>query len=472
MQPNVILIVLDTARADALEPYGAAPGSSPAVADLARRGTAFESMHAAASWTLPSHAAMFTGMLPRATGILDVPQGSPLGARPILEAHADRVLPEVLRRAGYRTGAVSTNLWITGDSGFGPGFDEFRFVDTGRQGHMHREDLRGRLSWDREGVRARADDGAASAGETLRTWLEVADERPFFWFVNLVECHSPYLPPKPYNDLGPLDRLRAAEEARSYLTLEGMWRACAGAFDVPPEALKRMRHLYAASIRLLDDWLADLLESLDRAGALDETLVIVTADHGENFGEGGFMGHCFSLDQRLIRVPFVIAGPGAPADPGVTSLAGMPKLIAETIGLDHHPWSNGLPGAGFAAAQFQPPAPADDPRWVEAFELWGVDRDAAAERVGRRLTAATDGRLKLQLRGEHEELYDLVADPLELEPTGPSSADQAAVAALRQVLDRAATERPTARPLDSPQSEISDDERQRLEDRMRLLGYM
>ncbi len=472
MQPNVIMIVLDTARADALEPYGAAPGSSPAVADLARRGTAFESMHAAASWTLPSHAAMFTGMLPRASGILDLPEGSPLGARPILEAHADRALPEVLRRAGYHTGAVSTNLWITADSGFGPGFDEFEFVDTGRQGQMHREDLRGRLSWDREGVRARADDGAASAGKTLRAWLEDTDERPFFWFVNLVECHSPYLPPKPYNDLGAIDRLRAAEEARRYLTLEGMWKACAGGFDVPDGALERMRHLYAASVRLMDDWLADLLEALDRAGALEETLVIVTADHGENFGEGGFMGHCFSLDQRLIGVPFVIAGPGAPADPGVTSLAGLPRLIAETIGLDHHPWANGLPGAGFAAAQFEPPAPADDPRWNEAFDKWDVDRDAAIERVGQRLTVATDGRLKLQLRGEREELYDLKADPLELEPADPSSADQAALSALRQVIDQAASQQPAAPPVDAPQPEISDEERERLEDRMRLLGYM
>ena len=96
----------------------------------------------------------------------------------------------------------------------------------------------------------------AAAGEMLRAWLDEQGSKPFFWFVNLVECHSPYLPPWPYDDLGPIDRLRAAEEARRHLTLSGIWKACAGGFDVAPAALERMRHLYARSVRLMDDWLA------------------------------------------------------------------------------------------------------------------------------------------------------------------------------------------------------------------------
>ena len=85
--------------------------------------------------------------------------------------------------------------------------------------------------------------------------------------------------------------------------------------------------------------------------------MIVTSDHGENFGDGGLMGHAFSLDQRLLRVPFVIAGPGAPAeDPGVVSLASLPRMIAEAIGSDAHPWADGLPPDGVAVAQFEPPA--------------------------------------------------------------------------------------------------------------------
>jgi arylsulfatase A-like enzyme len=473
VHPNVILIVLDTARADALEPYGAPSGSTPAIADLARRGVALAQVQASASWTLPSHASMFTGLLPRDTGVLEGSAKTPQGARAAMEAHADRALPVVLRRNGYATAAVSTNLWIDESSGFAQGFDRFRSVDSGRQGYLHREDLRARVGWDVEGVLARVDDGAAEAGDILRSWLGEAGADPCFWFVNLVECHSPYLPPRPWNDLGPIGRLRAAEDARRHLTLEAIWRACAGDFEVPDEALERMRHLYARSVRLMDDWLARLLDDLDAAGRLEDTLVIVTSDHGENFGENGLMGHSFSLDQRLTHVPLVAAGPGAPAERGVISLARLPALIADGAGLAETPWANSLPPDGVAVAQFEPPAPPDHPKWLAKFDEWGLDPKPAAERIGRRLESATDGRLKLQRRGERLELYDLVDDPLELAPRDPAGADEAALAPLRDALDAASRngDGPAVAPA-TPETEISDAEREKLENRMRLLGYM
>ncbi len=470
MRPNVLLIVLDTARADAFEPYGAQPGSSPAVADLARRGAAYGQVHAAASWTLPSHASMLTGLLPDAAGVLGAPERSPQAARPAVEANAERALPTVFRRAGYETRAVSTNLWVTRESGFGPGFDEFRFADSGRQAKLHRADLRSRASWDLEALRARVDDGAAVAGSLLRDWLGERRE-PFLWFVNLVECHSPYLPPAPWNDLGPRERLRAGAEARRHLTMGAIWRACAGAFDVPEPALERMRHLYARSVRLMDDWIADLLGELERAGVLEQTIVAVTSDHGENLGEGGLMGHAFSLDQRLLHVPLVLAGPGVAADPGVVSLAALPRLLADAAGIEAHPWADGLPADRVAVAQFEPPAPIGHPRWRQAFAEWGLEPGAAAERVARPLRAATDGRLKLQLRGEREQLYELERDPLELAPRTPTAADADAVAGLRSALAHPAASAGPGPPSSSA-GEISDAERARLEDRMRLLGYM
>jgi arylsulfatase A-like enzyme len=476
MQPNVIVIVLDTARADAFEPYGASAGSSPAIADLARRGTALRAMHAAASWTLPSHASMFTGLPARATGILDLPHGgTPLAARPVLEASRDRMLPEVLRRNGYETGAVSTNLWVAEESGFAVGFDEFRAVDTGRQSGLHEDNLRARVAWDLEGIRARADDGAEAAGSVLRSWIDTRAPKPggspFFWFVNLIECHSPYLPPRPWNDLGLLERRRAAVEARRHLTMGEIWKACAGGFDVPVEALERMRHLYDRSIALMDAWLANLLEALDAAGELERTLVMVTSDHGENFGEGGLMGHAFSLDQRLLHVPFVAAGPGAPDDRGVQSLTALPSMIADAAGLEDHPWE--APSDGIAVAEFEPPGPGDDPRWLSKFDEWGLDPGPAGERIGRRLKAATDGRWKLQLRGEREELFDLQADPLELRPREPTAGDEVSIAPLRAALAHSAAGEPAAAPAPGePAPEIDEDERERLEERMKLLGYM
>ena len=473
MPPNVVLVVLDAARADALEPYGAPRGASPAIADLARRGAALPSAYAAATWTLPSHAAMFSGLLPRAAGMQGIPGAGPHAYRPRMEAIRHRLLAEVMRRAGYETGAISANLWITAEGGFDIGFERFVNVDTARRANLDRADLRSRAGWALEAVLARADDGAAEAGRILRSWLEPPPRRPFLWFVNLVECHSPYLPPKPYNDLGPLARFRAAREARRHLTLGEIWRACAGGVAVPSGALARMRRLYGAAIRYLDDWVAILLSALDGAGILDETLVLVTSDHGENFGEGGLMAHAFSLDDRLLHVPFVAAGPGAPDIAGAWSLAALPRVIAAAAGMEDHPWHEWGPGDGVAVAEFDPPAPSDHPRWRTAFEEWGVSPERAGPRLTTPLTCATDGRLKLLRGGSAEVLYDLDADPLEREPLSPRGGPAEAVARLRGALARAAGSEPEHPAFaEGEPGEPSAEELQELEDRMRLLGYL
>ena len=472
-------MVLDTARADALEPYGAPAGASPAVAQLARSGTTLREIYATASWTLPSHGSMFTGLLPRAARIGDTgAERSETAA--ILRGQSDRVLPEVLRRAGYGTGAVSTNVWVSQWTGFDTGFERFVLTDSGRQGRIHAEDLRSRASWAREAVRARADDGAAEAEQVLDGWIDRVDrDRPFFWFVNLVECHSPYLPPRPYNDLGPLDRLRAGIEARRHLTLGAIWRACVSDFDVPEEALGRMRHLYARSIRYMDDWLGRLLERLDVAGILDDTAVIVTSDHGENFGEGGLMAHAFSLDDRLIQVPLVAAGPRTDRlAQTLTSLGRLPLLTADIAGIAHHPWAaDDLGPDGVAVAQLNPPSTPDHERVELVREEWGLD-DAGVARLTTPFMCATDGRFKLIRRPGREELVDLAADPMEVDPIQVDDADAAVDAAaalpdLREALDHpSASGGFTLETAEEPRPEPTDEETQAIEERMRLLGYM
>ena len=274
---------------------------------------------------------MFTGLLPRELGLGQAPGGKPANCRPYMEANADRCLPEVLRRAGYATGAISTNLWISPWSGFGVGFDRFEEVTSGRAEQIHDNTLLVRARWLVEALRARVDNGAAEAERILHQWMDEAPHQPFFWFVNLVECHSPYLPPQPYNDLSPLQRLRAAEDARRHLTLSEIWKGSAGGYDVPEETMRRMRHLYAGSIRSMDDWLERLLGSLAQRGLLEDTIVVITSDHGENLGEGYRLGHAFWLDDRLIRVPLVISGPAGTDQPDVVSLADIPRLLADAI---------------------------------------------------------------------------------------------------------------------------------------------
>jgi arylsulfatase A-like enzyme len=467
-RPNVLLVVLDTARADALEPYGAPVGASPAIAQLASRGQAHRAVHAAANWTVPSHASMFTGLLPRRLGLTQIPGGRPQGARPVLERHRDRLLAEVLRRNGYRTGAVSTNLWLTEDTGFHLGFDRFATISPDRQTGLTTPGARGRIRWATDALRARVDDGAAEAASVLRRWAQEPSDQPFFWFVNLVECHSPYLPPKPYNDLPALQRLRAAEEARRNLTLGGIWRACAGRLGFEEEALGRMRRLYAGAVRYMDDWLAGVLQGLDDAGLLDDTLVLVTSDHGENFGEDGLVGHAFSLDDRLVRVPLVAAGPAALAIDGAASLADLPRLLGDALELEDHPWRERTP---LPVAQADPAAPRSDPRVDHAIAAWGLGEEAAW-RISTQITAVADGRFKLVRQGEVEQLHDLTVDPLETTPlTTVPAGEEARVAALRTALkDPAVWAAPDGAP--SPAPAADPEEVEALERQMRLLGYL
>lgn len=469
MRPNVLVIVLDTARADALEPYGAVAASSPAVAELARSGQALPDVRATGCWTLPSHVSMFTGALARGLGLGQAPATTPHSVGPVMRTERQRMLPEVLRRAGYNTAAVSTNAWVSPRSGFEVGFDRFVEIDSSRQGRF--EGRRQRAIWALEAMWGRADDGASEARDVVCDWIAESPSRPFFWFVNLLECHSPYLPPRPYHGISAVERLRAAEEARRHLNLNAIWKACTGGFDIPEEALDRMRRLYAGCVRYSDDWVERVLSELQRSGALDETLVIVCSDHGENFGEGELICHAYSLDDRLIRVPFVVAGPGAAEFKGMRSLAQLPSRIARAIELEDHPWrDDGLP-AGLAVAQWDAPVLPSDPRIQRVVAEWGLGSDTA-ERLGTDLTCAIHGQYKLLRRGAEEELFDLESDPLELHPIqGEEAISRRAGEALEAL--RAALNHPAAlASVKHDAQPASAAEIEEIEDRMRVLGYM
>jgi arylsulfatase A-like enzyme len=414
---------------------------------------------------------MFTGLMPRAAGLARA--ASPSAAKPVVESHHDRLLPVVLRRAGYATWAASCNLWISRDSGFDTGFDEFDDVDTGRHASLNAEQRRERLRWLIEAARAQVDDGAHAVARQIDAWLAQDGDRPFLGFVNLVECHSPYLPPRPYGRASMLDRIRAARDARRYYTLSDIWRVCSGVDRVPESSLKRLRRLYLESIRLMDDWLGRVLEQMDSAGLLDETLVIVCSDHGENLGESGLIAHALSLDERLLHVPFVAAGPGANQQE-LTSLAELPRFVADAVGLDDHPWHD-APATGVGVGQLDPPLTTDDGTGLAGLEKIGLG--SALDLFRTPQTCAVAGGLKLLRRGTKEEVYDLKADPLEADPLAPDDerlggrTDE--LARLRQALAQPAmTATPGATHSESAPPDASEDEMRDLEERMRLLGYM
>ncbi len=484
MPANVVLVVFDTARADAFEPYGAAAGATPAIAELAGRGAAHPRAYANASWTVPSHASMLSGQLPRSAGFQHrgaVAAGSYVEANRRLAIRGE-TLPEVMRRAGYETVGVSGNTWISAHAGFDQGFDRFDVVTNRRQARLHKRGLRDQLAWRCHAVRAKLDDGAEAVAALIDDWAGRRDRRSFFLFVNLIECHSPYLPPKPFNPLGPVDRWRSAAEASRYLNVASIWRCSLGAFDVPEDAIARMRVLHAASASQLDAWVARLLDALDRHDLVEETQLVLTSDHGENFGEGNLLGHAFSLDDRLIRVPLVTAGPATLDTSGVMSLTRLPRFLAESAEIDGHPFDDGLPD-GVAVAQLDAPGDGDHAHCVEQTRDWGVADGglAAAGRMGTSAVCATDGGLKL-LRPQgtgaramelpDELLVDLATDPEEVRPAVPTRDQETQhaprLALLRRALDAAsASERPkTPPPWQAPEHDEA------LAEQLRHLGYL
>ena len=472
-RPNVIVFVVDALRADAVEGYGAPVGASPTLGQLGRSGVPVDNVRTTGSWTLPAHAAMFTGRLARGLGLGQAPGQTPQGAAPLVRAEQPRLLADVLTRAGYQARGVTGNGWAGTLSGFDTGFEQFVDLRRGRQGQLGGSAAH-RLRWAWEGMRARVDDGASEAEAVLARWASERRDGPFFWFVNLIECHSPYLPPKPYAAESLRARVRAADEAFRYLTFRSILLTCLGRQTVPAAALERMRELYRASLRYVDDCLGRVLERLSDAGVLEDTLVIVCADHGENFGVGGLIGHGLSLDDRLLRVPFVVSGPGIAAFDGMLSLAELPSRIASAVGLVDHPWPSGLP-AGLPVAQWDP-FDLDEEGRANLVGDWGLGEEDL-DRLGTPLTCAVAGRLKL-VRGASpadEALYDLDEDPLELSPLRERAAIEAhaghALTDLRAAVNHESVQA-VARPAPRAAAPAAADEVAEIERRMRLMGYM
>jgi arylsulfatase A-like enzyme len=465
---NLLLIVLDTARADSFGSYGAADGATPCFDELAAGGTCPPVVVAPSNWTLPSHASMFTGMLPAAlgfTGGTKLGSRTGLNSRPLLEAQSDRVLAQVLRRNGYATAAVSCNPWIHEIHGFATGFEEFVSLQGGARKELGRG-IGSKIAWAADAWRSRVDDGATNARDILLGWLENRDARPFFFFVNLMECHSPLLPPRPYNDLPGIERIRAARDAARYQTPQGIYRVCVGELEVEAESAARMQHLYARSIRQMDDWIGSMLGEFSRRGLLDDTIVVIASDHGENLGEDNLIGHELSMHDRLVRVPLAISEP-IPTPP-LVSLAHLPSLIAGPLGLADHPWHDDpLPG-GFAVSQVAGQLLL--PERETLARSWGVPEEAI-RRIASPMSAATDGRYKLVRDATGERFYDLATDPAEASPATPDAdaTTNDVARGMRAAIDAVDALAPVAN--DTAGTSASDESAD-LEERLRSLGYI
>jgi arylsulfatase A-like enzyme len=300
-KPSVLLVTIDTLRADALGAYGAQPSPSPRLDALAAESTRYERAHSPLPMTRPAHFSMFTGRYPREHGVLNNKLSLPPG---------EQTLAEVFRAAGYRTGAFVAVALLGDKSGAGQGFE--RLEPPSRR-------------------QRRADDVVGSALAWL-SGLEPAE--PFFCWVHLFDPHQPYEQPDPA--LGDVDAAMLREHPK--LEWPDFYRVAERNHgDIPRKVFDHALALYRAEVAYADREVGRLLDGLRARRELDDVIVVVTSDHGECFEGGVFFEHSDCLQQGALRVPLLVRYPAAFA-PGsvsdaVVSHVDIAATLLETVGL-------------------------------------------------------------------------------------------------------------------------------------------
>jgi len=352
-RPNVVLVVLDTVRRDHLSLYGYERKTSPKLDLLAEESRVYDNAHSTSNWTAASHASLFTGYYPIAHGVSH--------SYPALDLPIP-TLAEILLQYGYETHAVVSNAVLRGSSGFARGFEEYdepwvpHFRELARtQGLSREEQLR---LWSRMGTLDR------NGMESVEQWLDArSSERPFFLFLNLIGAHSPYLSAGPFQNTfdSSIQRTPELEDLLWRFGKSPKWYATyyLGREDISPDDLDFVMRSYDAELLYVDHQLGTLMRLLKDRDLWQDTLVIVTADHGEAFGENEIIGHDFVLHDVLTRIPLVIRYPDrfAPGtrDASPVQIHDLFATILEIAGVDlgRHP-SQGISLASGEVASDRP----------------------------------------------------------------------------------------------------------------------
>ncbi len=281
---NVLLVVLDTVAAGHLGSYGYARNTTPELDQLAKRGVLYTHAYAVAPWTLPSHISMFTGLYPIQHHATQE------------HLHADdqlNTLAEILRAEGYRTFAAINNPVIGIGVNSDQGFADFYPM------------------WRRAVANAYAEAQKHPTNTVVERFLDGlgADDR-FFVFLNYIEAHGPYEPP-PEEAARFLPPGTNMEDA---LAIDQSWQKFyLGTNPLSEREFRVLSGLYDTQLSRLSRTVGDLIRGLEARGLLDDTLVIITSDHGENIGDHDHFDHVFNLHETLLHVPLIILDPDAVA---------------------------------------------------------------------------------------------------------------------------------------------------------------
>ena len=475
--PNILIVSLDAVRGDHLGRDARQAGQTPALDRLAAEGTRYAAAYTPATWTLPTHTSLFTGLPVSSHGVAAHWTGrTRLSDKPMV------TLAEHMRGLGYQSAAFSNAAPISPGTGLDRGFD--RFTEVWRPFDESHRLWRLRVAGRYPGRRLheyyvgrrwhRRDKGARRTNRLVGRWLrEIRDSgRPFFAFVHYFEAHAPYWPPRRYRTGIPGASREEAEWARM------PYDFLAGRQEIDDTAFERLRALYSGEVRYLDHVVGDLRRRLERAGVLDDTLLIVLADHGESFGEHGHYQHAGqSLHDHAVRVPLILRLPSAVpkgerrVDP-VSLLDVAPTIVAllgDRAGGDAR-FVDQLRGRNLLDLPDPERAVVCESLSGLREELRAIDPEADTSHVDRELRALRWGRHKL-IRGDVRPpvLYDMVDDPQEITDLAQERPELLAEMAARLDAWLADTPRCPAVAESEGGAEDMDDE---LRARLHALGYI
>ena len=341
--PNVLIIIVDTLRADHLSPYGYSRETSPFINQLAQQGVVFDNAISPSSWTLPAHASILTGLYPHANGVgedVDVLSGS----LPTLGA--------AMRQRGYRTGAFSANFeFFCRRYGFLPGFSHFEDFEQSIGGVLEKtpithtifltlSQITGGDQYAYLGIKNAPN--AETINDNAFAWI-MRGHRPFFAVLNYFDVHQPVLPPEPY-----LHMYTTNGDARKQsLYFE---HDCEFETEVSCESERPVFvDTYDGAVRYVDQNIQNLLSQLNARGILQNTIVVFTSDHGQELGDHGLYGHGKSLFWGEIHVPLIIWKPGlVPASVHVQAPVTTIDLPATILDLTAPGSTHTMPGQSLA----------------------------------------------------------------------------------------------------------------------------
>ncbi len=406
--PSILLISVDTLRADHLSCYGY-PRPTPAIDSLARRGVLYENAHAPAPWTLPSHMSLLTGRYPSSHGVVDAERSLPESVPQLQEA---------LQRRGYHTAGFGAHVYLGARYGFERGFHHYELV-------TYRNDPAGQRRGDR-------------VVEKALGWLErrAGDPRPFFLFVHLFDPHWTYAAPAPW-----LGTYSGDYQGRMDGTLPAVTYFVER--PIPDDALQQVIALYDEEVAWTDALIGRLLEAVE--GLDDPPLIALVADHGEEFKEHGSMGHAVTLYAEQSHVPLIVADPAGDgggsrrvAEP-VRTIDLVPTL-AERAGVERDdPLWEALDGVPLDAADPALPVVIETTRWGPQREAVLVDGHKAISParyhwLGHWKEGGELVREPIAHFQREAALYDLDADPGESRPLpwDPANPAQRALADWRE----------------------------------------